>query len=95
MPKSDEPSGERSSSTRAPDGLGRDLRRYASHTTIRLLAGMVILLLIIGNGLILLIYGEGAVRASLLCMLVFFMPVILISLLLALAGWVSKRGVDD
>lgn len=95
MPRSDMPSGENFSSTDPPDGFRRDLRRYASQTTIRLLAGMVILLLIIGNGLILLIYGEGAVRASLLCMLVFFMPVILISLLLALAGWVSKRGKDD
>jgi uncharacterized integral membrane protein len=82
-------------SVHAPHGLQRDLRHYASQTNIRLFAGMLILLLIVGNGLVFLIYGEGAVRASLLCMLAFFMPVILISLLLALAGWASNRGGTD
>jgi len=71
------------------------MRRYASQTNLRLLAGMLVLLMVIGNGLVLIIYGEGAARTSLICMLTFFVPVILIALLLALAGWVSGRRSDD
>ncbi|MFN2147505.1 MAG: hypothetical protein ACK2T2_03880 [Anaerolineales bacterium] len=85
-------SAEDSRSSMDEDGFRRDLRRYANQTSIRLVAGMLILLFIVGNGLIFLIYGEGAVRTSLLCMLAFFVPVFLIVLLLALFGWIAKRG---
>jgi len=73
-------------------GLRRDLRRYASQTNVRLFAGMLILFMVVGNGLVFLIYGSGAVRTSLLCMLTFSVPVILIALLLALVEWISRRG---
>jgi uncharacterized integral membrane protein len=76
-------------------GFRRDLRRYASQTNIRLFAGMLILLLIVGNALVFLFYGEAAVRTSLLCMLTFTIPLLLIALLLALAGWVTKRARDE
>ena len=78
-----------------PVGFRRDLRRYASQTNVRLLAGMLILFMVVGNGLVFLIYGSGAVRTSLLCMLTFSLPVILIALLLALVEWVSRRGRGD
>ena len=78
-----------------PGGFRRDLRRYATQTNIRLFAGMLILLLIVGNGLVFLIYGAAAVRTSLLCMVTFTVPLLLIALLLALAGWVTKRARDE
>ncbi|MGD2163072.1 MAG: hypothetical protein PVI81_04080 [Anaerolineales bacterium] len=74
---------------------GRDLRKYARNTTIQLFLGGVLLLLIVGNSLIWWLYGPGAVRTSLLCMLVFAVPIILAFGGLAVMDWIVKRNIGD
>jgi hypothetical protein len=73
----------------------RDLRKYARNTTFQLFVGGVLILLIVGNTLIWWLYGSGAVRTSLLCMLVFGVPVLLAFGGLALMDWIVKRNVDE
>ncbi len=73
----------------------RDLRTYARNTTIQLFVGGILLLLIVGNALIWWLYGSSAVRTSLLCMLVFAVPVFLIFSGLALIDWIVKRNLDE
>jgi hypothetical protein len=85
-----------SASKAKPDrGYRRDLRHYASQTSVRLAVGMLILLLTVGNGLVYWIYGKGALLSSLTCMLAFAVPVVLIASLLWLLGWVARRGRND
>jgi hypothetical protein len=79
--------------TRNPSG--RDLRKYAQNTTIQLFMGGVFLLLLVGNGLIWWLYGPGAMRISLLCMLVFVVPVLLAFGGLAIMDWIVKRNIDE
>lgn len=74
---------------------GRDLRKYARNTTIQLFFGGVLLLLIVGNGLIWWIYGYAALRISLLCMLVFSVPVVLAIVGLLIMDWVVKKNIGD
>lgn len=73
----------------------RDLRKYARNTTIQLFVGGVLLVLIVGNGLIWWLYGPGAVRSSLLCMLVFGIPVFLAFGGLWVMDWIVKRNIDE
>lgn len=73
----------------------RDLRRYARNTTIQLFLGGVLLLLVVGNALIWWQFGTNAVRSSLLCMLVFAVPVLLAFGGLALMEWIVKRNLDE
>ncbi|MDF1500716.1 MAG: hypothetical protein P1P76_09625 [Anaerolineales bacterium] len=78
------------------DGFsGRDLRKYARNTTIQLFAGGILLVLVVGNLLIWWLYGPGAVRMSLLCMLVFVVPVLLAFGGLAVMDWIVKRNLDE
>jgi len=73
---------------------GRDLRAYASGTTLRLVLGGLALVLIVGNVLIWVFYGRGAVQTSLLCMGVTLMPVLLIALVLWVMGWIVRKDRD-
>lgn len=74
---------------------GRDLRAYASGTTLRLVLGGLALVLIVGNVLIWVFYGRGAVQTSLLCMGVTMLPVLLIALILWGMGWIVRRERDS
>lgn len=47
-------------------GIGRDLRRYARSTQVRLVVGAIILL-IMGDGLVWWLYGWPTARSALLC----------------------------
>jgi magnesium-transporting ATPase (P-type) len=55
-----------------------DLRRYASQTAVRLLAGAVFILFVVGLGLVWWIYGFGAALMGLLCLLGALVPIGLI-----------------
>jgi hypothetical protein len=75
--------------------MTRDLRKYASQTNVRLIAGAVLVLLIIGDGLIYIIYGSGAALMGILCILAGMIPVILTFLVLVLFDWIRKRADRD
>ena len=63
-----------------------DLRQYASQTTIRLVAGALVLLFIVGLGLVWWIYGLPAAVMGLLCLLGALVPIGLI--------WFFLFGLD-
>ncbi|MEW5868321.1 MAG: hypothetical protein AB1894_03535 [Chloroflexota bacterium] len=71
--------------------MGRDLRRYARQTNIRLLVGGIVLLYLVGDGLVYWIYGRGAAVMGLICLTAGLAPLVLIWLVLALMEWVVKR----
>ena len=73
---------------------GRDLRAYASGTTLRLVLGGLAIVLIAGNVLIWVFYGRGAVQMSLLCMGVTLMPGLLIAVVLWVMGWIVRKDRD-
>jgi hypothetical protein len=75
--------------------MSRDLRKYASQTTVRLIVGALLVLFIIGIGLIYLIYGRGAALMGILCLLAGMVPVVLIVLVLLLLDWIRKRADRD
>jgi len=58
--------------------MTRDLRKYTSQTTTRLIFGGLLILFIIGDGLILLIYGREAALMGLICLIAGLLPVVLI-----------------
>jgi hypothetical protein len=70
----------------------RDLRKYASGTTVRLIAGGLGLFFIVGLALIHIIYGPNAAFLGFLCLLVGLAPIGLVAVFLALLEWLSKRG---
>ncbi len=72
--------------------MGRDLRRYASRTNFRLIAGFILLLFFVGDGLILLFYGKGAALMGLVCLVGASIPVMLIVAALWGIDWVVKRN---
>jgi len=74
-----------------PPDMGRDLRQYARQTSFRLVIGFILVLFIIGDGLIYLFYGRAAAITGLLCLVVAFVPVILISIALWLLDWFTHR----
>ena len=71
--------------------MGRDLRKYARQTNVRLTVGALLLLFIVGDGLIYLIYGKGAAVFGLLCILGGLVPVALTVLVLILIDWARRR----
>ena len=75
--------------------MTRDLRKYASQTNVRLIAGAILVLFIVGDGLIYLFYGGGAALMGILCILAGMVPVVLIVLVLFLFDWIRKRADRD
>lgn len=73
----------------------RDLRQYARQTTVRLIAGVLILLFTVGIGLIYLFYGEAAALTGILCLGTGLLPVGLIALVLWIMDRMVKRGRID
>jgi hypothetical protein len=58
--------------------MTRDLRKYTSQTTTRLIIGGLLLLFIVGDGLILLIYGYEAALTGMICLLAGLLPLVLV-----------------
>lgn len=73
----------------------RDLRDYARRTSVRLIAGALLLLFVVGDGLIYIIYGKSAALMGLLCLLGGLFPVVLVILILALLDWITRRANPD
>jgi hypothetical protein len=71
--------------------MSRDLRKYASQTSVQLIGGAILLLFVVGDGLIYFIYGKSAALMGLLCLLVGLIPVILVILILIILDWIRKR----
>ena len=75
--------------------MTRDVRKYASQTTIRLIVGALVILFVVGLGLISWIYGAGAAVMGLLCLLGALVPIGLIWLFLGGLDWLVKRLNKD
>ncbi|HWQ04762.1 MAG TPA: hypothetical protein VN452_05365 [Longilinea sp.] len=69
----------------------RDLRRFASGTTFRLVGGGLAILFIVGLTLIAIIYGKNAALLGFVCLLAGLGPIILIYFFLRILDWISKR----
>lgn len=73
----------------------RDLRKYASQTNTRLLAGFLFILVFVGLGLVYLFYGQAAAFMGLLCVAGGLSPLLLIRLSLwALELLLNRIGGD-
>ena len=73
--------------------MSRDLRKYSSQTTLRLILGGVIVALLVGGGLIYLFYGATGTGAALLsCIGIGLFPVALILIFLQVIDWIVKRA---
>lgn len=70
----------------------RDLRRYASRTTLWLVVGGIGTLFLIGLPLIYVIYGRNAAFLGLICLLAGILPILLVVAVLWLLDWMAKRG---
>jgi hypothetical protein len=75
--------------------MTRDVRKYSSQTTIRLIAGALVILFVVGLGLIAWIYGFSAALMGLLCLLGAMVPIGLIWLFLGGLDWLVKRLNKD
>lgn len=75
--------------------MSRDLRKYANQTTIRLIVGGLILIFIVGIGLVYLFYGSRAALTGLLCLIVAFIPILLIWLMFLFLEFLTKRARDQ
>lgn len=71
--------------------MSRDLRKYASQTSVQLIIGAFVILFIVGLGLIAWIYGLGAALTGLLCLLGALVPIGLIVLALKGIDFIVKR----
>lgn len=71
--------------------MARDLRKYASNTTVQLIIGGFILLFVVGLGLIGLIYGARAALFGFLCLLGGLVPIGLVALVMFGLDVVVKR----
>ncbi len=58
--------------------MTRDLRKYTSQTTTRLIMGGLLILFIVGDGLIFMIYGREAALMGLICLIAGLLPLVLI-----------------
>lgn len=75
--------------------MTRDLRKYASQTTIRLIIGGLVLLFLVGLGLIWHFYGGQAALLGLLCMVGGLVPVGLVIMLMVGLDKVVKHTNKD
>ncbi len=73
----------------------RDLRKYASQTTVQLVAGALLLLFVVGLGLIGWLYGVGAAITGFLCLLGALVPIGLIYLAMFGLDAIVKRIDKD
>ena len=71
--------------------MARDLRKYASQTTVQLIIGGLILLFLVGLGLIWYFYGLQAALLGLICMLGGLVPIILVIFLMSGLDAIMKR----
>ena len=71
--------------------MSRDLRSYASQTTVQLIAGALLLLFIVGVGLVWWLYGFSAAMMGLLCLLGALVPIGLIALIMFGLDWLVKK----
>ncbi|MEI8130822.1 MAG: hypothetical protein WCG34_00210 [Leptolinea sp.] len=70
----------------------RDLRKYASQTTTRLIVGGILILFLVGDGLIFLMYGAGAAGMGFLCLGAGMVPILSIVLVIWIMDWIVKRA---
>jgi hypothetical protein len=75
--------------------MTRDLRKYVRQTNLRLIAGGLVLLFVVGDGLIFLFFGPSAAVTGLLCLAAGMTPVLLVTLILLLLDWITKRANRD
>jgi hypothetical protein len=78
-----------------PDMVGRDLRRYARQTNVRLFIGFFLILFLLGDGLIWHFYGLAPALFGLLCLVGGTAPLILIALILWGMDLIVKRARDE
>ena len=71
--------------------MARDLRKYASQTTVQLIIGGLILLFLVGLGLIWYFYGLQAALLGLVCMLGGLVPIILVVFLMSGLDAIMKK----
>ena len=71
--------------------MTRDLRHYSRQTSVRLLAGFLLLVFLVGDGLIYLFMGRNAALMGLVCLVLGLAPALLVWLLLAGMGWLVKK----
>jgi hypothetical protein len=72
--------------------MGRDLRRYARSTQLRLILGGLALVIFVGGGLVWWLYGPRAAAMALLCTLAGLAPVLMIFVALMALEWISRSG---
>lgn len=70
--------------------MSKDLRKYASQTTFRLIVGAIALLFIVGVTAIWIIYGPGAAFMGFLCLVGAFIPIGLVALAIFGLDWIVK-----
>jgi hypothetical protein len=75
--------------------MSQDLRKYRRQTTIRLIAGGLLLFFIVGIGLIYLIYGPAAAISGLVCMGMGLIPLAAIFLFFLLIDWIVHRYREE
>ena len=71
--------------------MARDLRKYASQTTVQLIIRGLILLFLVGLGLIWYFYGLQAALLGLICMLGGLFPIILVVFLMSGLDTIMKK----
>ncbi len=74
--------------------IGRDLRRYASSTQVRLAIGAIILL-ILGDGLVWWLYGWPTARSALLCTGFGLVLAFMVAAWFWLLSWFARRARGD
>jgi NhaP-type Na+/H+ or K+/H+ antiporter len=72
--------------------MGRDLRRYARSTHLRLILGGLVIVLLVGGGLIWWLYGPRAAGMALLCVGAALAPALLILVALLALEWISRSA---
>jgi len=75
--------------------MGRDLRKYAGQTSMRLVLGGILLLFIVGIGLIYAFYGGQAAIMGLLCMVIGLIPLLMIWFVLWVIEWLTRRAKQE
>jgi hypothetical protein len=73
----------------------RDLRKYTQDTNFRIIIGSLILIFVVGDGLIYYFYGSNSALMGLICLLIGFVPVVLIILFIIIMDNIVKRANKD